>query len=292
MKSIGLVGIGQMGMPMGKNLLRVGYDLKIYARRVEALHPLLELGAKSVESPEFVSKNSEIIVLSLPAPQDVIEIIFGNHGLASGLSDGKTVIDTSTIDPKSSREIAHRLKEIGVNYLDSPVSGGPEGATRASLTFMVGGRKVTFEKSNEIFRVLGKNIFYMGESGSGSAAKLVNQLLVSSNTLASAEAMQLAKALGLDSRQIIEVISTSAGDSFAFRRVSKKIAEREFGEGWQTYLLEKDLRLLLKTSSDLGLPSISVRTSLEVFSKAVAEGLGKVDTSSVIKILDGMRTDG
>ena len=154
---------------------------------------------------------------------------------------------------------------------------------------MVGGKRETFEKCSEIFRVLGKNIFYMGDSGSGSAAKLVNQLLVASNSLASAEAMQLATALGLDSRKIIDVISTSAGDSFAFRRASKKIADKEFGEGWQTYLLEKDLRLLLKTSSDLGLPSISARTSLDVFSKAVKEGLGKVDSASVIKVLDEMK---
>jgi len=289
MKSIGLIGIGQMGMPMGKNLLRAGYDLTVYARRVDAALPLQQLGAKLVKSPKLVSENCEAIVLALPAPQDVIDIIFGNEAIVSGLTSGKAIIDTSTLDPKSSREIAKRLDINGVDYLDSPVSGGPEGSTKASLTFMIGGRKEGFEKCNEIFKVLGKNIFYMGESGSGTAAKLVNQLLVSSNTLASAEAMQLANALSLDSGQIIEVISTSAGDSFAFRRVSRKIAEKEFGEGWQTYLLEKDLKLLLATSSDLGLPSISAETSLEVFSKAVNAGLGKVDAASVIKILDQLK---
>jgi 2-hydroxy-3-oxopropionate reductase len=162
MKSIGLIGIGQMGMPMGKNLLRAGYNLTVYARRVGVALPLLELGAKLVKSPKLVSENSEAIVLALPAPQDVIEIIFGNEAITSGLTPGKTIIDTSTIDPKSSIEIAKRLDMIDADYLDSPVSGGPEGATKALLTFMVGGRKEDFERCSGSLQSTGQEHLLYG----------------------------------------------------------------------------------------------------------------------------------
>jgi 3-hydroxyisobutyrate dehydrogenase len=292
MKSVGLVGIGQMGMPMGRNLLKAGFALKVYARNKSSLSPLVELDAESVETPRRLFAESDLVFLCLPTPKDVTEIIFGGQGLVSNLDvRGKTIIDTSTIDPKSSRNISKRLLSLGVEYLDAPVSGGPEGAANATLTFMVGGKKEVFDRFSEYFAALGRNIFYMGPSGSGTGTKLVNQLLVSSNTLAAAEAMQLALALGLDSGQITEVIKTSAGDSFAFRRVAPKIASSIFGDGWQTYLLEKDLKLLLETESDLKLPGVSVKSSFEIFSESVREGNGKVDSSSVIKVLEKMKSD-
>ncbi len=291
MKSLGLIGIGKMGMPMGMNLLKAGYALKIFARNKEASLPLLESGAKASDSPRKLIEEVEVVVLSLPAPKDVSEVIFGNQGLAiSRDAKGRTIIDTSTIDPKTSRLVARRLEAIGINYLDAPVSGGPEGATNATLTFMVGGKKEVFRESEDIFRAMGKNIVYMGPTGSGTGTKLVNQLLVASNTLAGAEAMQLSKALGLDPARVIDVIKTSAGDSFAFRRVAPKIANGNFGSGWQTWLLEKDLNLLAQTGVDLGLPSVSVKTSKEIFSKAVAEGYGNTDSSSVIQTLEKMKT--
>jgi 3-hydroxyisobutyrate dehydrogenase-like beta-hydroxyacid dehydrogenase len=291
LKSLGLIGIGKMGMPMGMNLLKAGYALSVYARNKEAARPLVGSGAKLSESPRKLIEDAEIVILSLPAPKDVSEIIFGNQGLAiNRRAEGRTIIDTSTIDPKTSKLLAKRLEAIGIKYLDAPVSGGPEGATNATLTFMVGGRKEVFDECSEAFHAIGKNIVYMGQTGAGMGTKLVNQLLVASNTLAGAEAMQLSAALGLDPQKVIEVIKTSAGDSFAFRRVAPKIAEENYGSGWQTWLLEKDLNLLIQTGADLGLPSISVKTAKEVFSKAVAEGFGTTDSSSVIQTLDKMKT--
>ncbi len=282
-----------MGMPMGRNLLKAGYALTVYARNKTALEPLISLGAKSADTPGQVFDEAEAVLLALPAPKDVIEIIFGKSGLVSknNTPKGRSIIDTSTLDPKSSREIAARLEAKEVDYLDAPVSGGPEGAANASLTFMVGGRREVFERCIDIFNALGKNTFYMGGSGSGTGAKLVNQLLVSSNTLATAEAMQLSFALGLDSKQIVDVIKTSAGDSFVFRRIAPKIAAEDFEGGWLTYLLEKDLKLLLQTQIDLSLPSVSVRASLPVYSEAVRSGLGRMDNSNLIKQLQKMKSE-
>jgi 3-hydroxyisobutyrate dehydrogenase len=290
MERIGIIGIGQMGMPMAKNLLQAGFALTVFSRRKEAADPLIESGATFADHPSDVIEKSDIVFLALPAPRDVKDVVFGKAGLASAFNvRNKIIVDTSTIDPSSSREMARRLKGLGVNYLDSPVSGGPEGAAKGTLTFMVGGDKQTFEKCEGVLKTVGKNIFYLGRSGSGTGAKLVNQLLVASNTLASAEAMQLSLALGLDSKQIIEVIKTSAGDSFVFRRVAPKMAESSFGPGWQTYLLTKDLRLLEETLEQLGLPSMTVKTSLEVFSKSLEQGLGDIDSASVINVLDKMK---
>jgi len=277
---------------MGKNLLKAGFALTVFARNKTALKPLTDLGAVSVSSPREVIDRSEIVVLSLPAPKDVTQIVFGNGGLATSENAiGKTIIDTSTIDTKSARDIANKLEALGTHYLDAPVSGGPEGATNGTLSFMVGGKKDVFQNCDSVFKAMGKNIFYMGPSGSGSGAKLVNQLLVASNTLAAAESMQLSLALGLDSKQIVEVIKTSAGDSFAFRRVAPKIASRNFGEGWQTWLLEKDLNLLLETEADQGLPGVSVKSAINVFSESVKSGQGNVDSSSVINVLDKMKSE-
>jgi 3-hydroxyisobutyrate dehydrogenase len=287
--SLGQIGIGQMGLPMAKNLLAAGLALNVYARKKSAADPLLSLGASLVDSPAQLSESCEIVILALPAPSDVKEIIFGKEGLAEKKGGLRTIIDTSTIDPNSSRDISSRLEKIGIDYLDAPVSGGPEGATNATLTFMVGGKEEAFKRNEELLGILGKNIFYLGASGSGTGAKLVNQLLVSSNTLASAEAMQLCMALQIDPNEVINVIKTSAGDSFAFRRVAPIIASGNYGPGWQTRLLEEDLKLLAATERELGLPAISVRLSLEIFSESVKMGNGNVDSSSVIKVLEKMR---
>ena len=290
-KIVGLIGTGQMGLPMGLNLVKSGYALNIFARRRESINTLIEKGAKYRNSPTEVFEVSPVVILALPGPPEVNQVIFGDGGLVQSQNlSGKIIIDTSTIDPESSRDMSRKLSALEVGYLDAPVSGGPEGASKATLTFMVGGEKGIFEKCRYLFESLGKNIFYVGPSGSGTGAKLVNQLLVASNTLASAEAMQLCLSLGLDSKQVIEIIKTSAGDSFAFRRVAPKIADRNFGPGWQTYLITKDLRLLLKTASELGLPAVSVKSSLEIFSQSVQSGQGDVDSSSVIKTLDALRS--
>jgi 3-hydroxyisobutyrate dehydrogenase-like beta-hydroxyacid dehydrogenase len=291
MQNVGIIGIGQMGMPMARNLLRSKYRLTIYARRKSKAKPLEKLGANLVESPRLLAASSDVVLLSLPSPEVVREVVLGNDGVAFGLKRGGVVIDTSTIDPKTGTEISLKMKRRRLHYLDSPVSGGPEGAERATLTFMVGGEREVFEQCRSIFEALGKNVFYLGQSGSGQGTKLINQLLVASNTLSSAEAVQLAQALKLDLRKVIDVIKVSAGDSFIFRRVADRMSKRQFGSGWQTYLLQKDIGLILDICSKYHLPAVSASSAFGVFSESLEVGLGKVDSASVIKILEKQRRE-
>jgi 3-hydroxyisobutyrate dehydrogenase-like beta-hydroxyacid dehydrogenase len=283
---IGIIGTGQMGMPMAENLLASGYDLTVYSRVEDSTAELVRRGARRAHSPSELASNCEVVLLSLSTPQVVREIILGREGLAGGLPRGATIVDTSTIDPDTERMIYAKLRLRGIHLLDSPVSGGPEGARARTLTFMVGGEERIFRRCVPILKDLGRNIFYMGRSGSGQATKLVNQLLVSAHTLATAEAVLYASFQRLDMDKVRRVIETSAGDSFVFRRASPSMISHQFGRGWQVFNLYKDLGLIAKTSSGIRRSLATPKRARAIFKEALQMGLGKTDSASIIRILE------
>ena len=294
MESLGIIGTGQIGRPMAKNLLDAGHELTVYGRREESTTDLIAMGAKRASSPSDLGSRCDAVILSLPTPEIVRHIIMGRGGLVRGLRRGAVVIDTSTIDPGTTIEIYTKLKSRGLHLLDSPVSGGPEGARAGTLTFMVGGEESVFRRCLPIFEDLGRNIFYMGKSGSGQATKLVNQLLASAHTLAAAEALLYATFQRLDLDAVRRVIETSAGDSFVFRRAAPSMIAHEFGKGWQVSNLYKDLGLILKTSSGIRRGLATPAAARRVFRKAMKKGLGKIDSASIIELLEeevGMTRD-
>ena len=282
---VGFVGLGRMGLPMARNLLRSGYSLAVYNRSREPVKALAKEGAYAAGSPREVAERAEVVLLSLPGPSEVLQVLFGERGLAEGLAEGKMVIDTSTTDPATAKEAYARFREMGVGFLDAPVSGGPEGAERATLTFMVGGEREVFERSREILNRLGKNIFYVGPPGSGQAVKLVNQILVGLHTIATAEACLFAETLGLDHEKVYEIIKTSAGDSFIFRRAYMQMARRLFTEGWQTYLIQKDLGLVLRTAEGSSLPMPATALARQLYSSASRAGYEKKDSATLVEVL-------
>ncbi len=286
LERLGIIGTGQMGRPMAENLLAAGRELTVYGRRKESSDYLVSRGAKSASSPSELASDCDAVILSLPTPEVVRDIIMGKNGLVLGLRRGAVVIDTSTIDPGTARSIYAKLSRRGIHLLDSPVSGGPEGARAATLTFMVGGEESVFRRCLPIFKDLGRNIFYMGRSGSGQATKLVNQLLVSAHTLAAAEAVLYASSQMLNLNKVRRVIETSAGDSFVFRRAAPHMISHEFGKGWQVFNLYKDLGLILKTSSAISSGLGTPKEAYRVFEEAMKKGLGKTDSASIIKLLE------
>ncbi len=286
MERVGFIGLGQMGKPMARNLLNAGYSLTVYNRSKPPMEELASHGAKMAGSPSEVGSSSDVVILSLPYPETVKQVVLGAGGVVEGIHPGGVVIDTSTTDPLTARELYEELRKRGVGFLDAPVSGGPEGAEAATLTFMVGGENKDLERCMPILRAMGRHVFHVGGPGAGQGVKLVNQILVAIHTLAAAEAMLFASSLGLDLGMVLEVIQRSAGDSFIFRRVAPQFIARKFGRGWQTYLIHKDLGLVLKTAERLKLPMLLSSLAHEKYGAAITRGLEKIDSAAVIKVLE------
>ena len=283
MKPIGFVGLGQMGKPMARNLLKNHFSTAVFSRSKGPVQELVEAGAQESSSLVEMGRTCEVIVLSLPSPEAVREVTLGANSITDSLElTVKTIIDTSTIDPSTSRELELQLLARSVNFLDAPVSGGPERAAEGTLTFMVGGNKERYEDCHGILTAMGKNIFYMGKGGSGQATKLVNQVLVSAHAVATAEAIRFSEALGLNTQEVMKVIEVSAGDSFVFRTHAPKMAVRDFTGGWQIYLMQKDLELIIKTAKELSLELFIPPVSRSIYSSAVKKGNGKKNLSSLI----------
>ncbi len=283
-KKLGLIGLGKMGKPMAENLLRANFPLIVCNRSPKAVEELVKQGAESASSPKEVAMKCEIIILSLPSNEAVTQVILGDEGVVNGFSPGGIVADTSTIDPQLARQISSELQHRGIRFLDAPVSGGPEGAQNATLTFMIGGTRRDLDACKDILEVLGRNIFYMGESGAGQATKLVNQILVATHTVAAADAVRFATAMNLDTKTLEEVIKVSAGDSFVFRRAAPKMIGKDFGSGWQTSLMHKDLGIIMKTAETKHIPLALTPQTFEIFTEAMSLGLGKVDSAAIINL--------
>jgi len=268
---------------MARRLLRES-NLVVYNRSKGPLDLLAKEGAEPAASPKEVGEKAEIVLLSLADGNAVKEVIFGQDGLMSGMQGRGVIVDTSTIGPTSAREIAERAHNEGVRVLDAPVSGGPEKAAAEKLTFMVGGDLPAFEEVRDVFRTLGEYVFYMGGPGSGQATKLVNQILVGIHIVATCEALLFAKSQGLDLQKASNVITKSAGDSFIFRRDAGQIISNSFGNGFQTYLIHKDLGLVLDLASKLSLKLTD--SARDLLAESLKLGNERIDAVSVVKVLE------
>jgi len=287
-KSIGFIGLGQMGMPMSRRLLKAGHKLRVFDLFKEPMEILSKEGAIKTTSPRELSEASDVIFLSLPNGEAVTEALFGEDGTVEGAPKNSVVIDTSTIGPTTSRRIALRLQEKGVRMLEAPVSGGPEGATNGTLSIMLGGEKRIFEECLEMLRVLGEHIFYMGDVGSGQSTKLVNQILVGVNVVGACEALMFALAQGLDLEKVADVIKASAGDSWMFRRAAPQIISRSFLTGFATYLVHKDLGLALSETAKMRGPMALCSIAKELLGANISIGNDRADVASVVKVLENL----
>lgn len=284
---IGFVGIGVMGSRMVKRLLAANYDVTIYNRTKEKMKPLVELGAKPSANIPELAQDADVICTCLSMPADVEEIYLGGAGIIKHAKPKAICIDFTTVDPKTSRLVADAAQEKQIVYLDAPVSGGPEGAEAGSLTIMVGGKEEAFSAVAGLFDVLGQKIVYLGPSGSGSIAKLINQYLVAVHSLAASEAMVTGTALGLDSEQLYEILKVSYGYSRMLERhMENFVLDRNFAPGGAVKYVHKDVRLANELLKEAGLPQFLGELAQASFQKAIDEGHADEDMSSVIKPLE------
>lgn len=285
-ETIGFVGVGQMGNPMARNLLRRGKKLFIHDAVPSATDNLVELGATVCESAARVASEVQLVITMLPSSPHVRAAVLGNSGLIEGLQPGSTLLDMSTISPETSREVAKVLAERGVRTLDAPVVGGPAACEEGTLTVMVGGDRAVFDETKAVFELLGKNVFYVGESGAGQVLKLIGNLTGAVLTVVSLEALLIGKKLGVAEDRMAEVMKLTVGGWFWERTVPNKVLQRDFEPGFALRLMDKDLRLVMEAAESVGVPSLSGAVTRQLYRAAMNRGLADREWTAILELLE------
>jgi 3-hydroxyisobutyrate dehydrogenase-like beta-hydroxyacid dehydrogenase len=284
---IGFVGIGNMGEPVCRHLLDKGYELLIYDVDPEALARLGDTPAEPAASPEALAAEADVVLLSLPSSDVVEEVIFGESGLKDGLSSGKTLIDTSSSRPSSTRSISKRLAAEGIDMLDAPVSGGVLRAREGTLSVMVGGKRAVYERYREIIDSFGDEIFYLGNHGAGHLVKALNNLLSATTLASAAEAALLARRAGVAPDAFVEVINASNGRSYSTEvKFPRYILNRTFDDGFALSLMNKDLKIALEAAAEMEFPMPLGSALAQVWEIAVARGYGSENHTAIYAFLE------
>jgi len=282
---IAWIGTGIMGAPMVRRLLKEGHKVSVFNRSPEKAQRLAADGATVVSDPADAVADAEIIFVMVPDTPDVEATI---ARIKPALKKGQLIIDMSTISPQSERATAAQLREVGIDYLDAPVSGGESGAIEGTLAIMVGGEQIAFDCARPVLEHLGRRITYMGPSGAGQMTKLANQIAVSVALEAAAEALAFAKAGGLDPSQVLEAIGAGAAASWQLNNLGPKIIDGDWRPGFFIKLIRKDLRLVTEAARDaqLALPGLAMMTSM--FNTASLLGHDMDGTQAVALALDSV----
>lgn len=283
---LGFVGLGAMGRPMALNLIKAGYAMTVYARRAEAMAPLVAAGASTAESPAQVARAADVVFSLVTASADSEEVALGAQGIAAGARAGCVVIDMATISPLVTRNIAQALEAHGIEHVDAPVSGGPAGAQGATLSIMAGGKPEVFERVKPLFACLGKTILHMGGHGAGQVTKACNQLALTITAQAAAEALSLARECGLDPARVHEALMGGVAASRVLELFGKRMVSRDFGTGIDTRLYHKDLGIVLELAQEAGLPLPAGAVVKQQINALMGAGDGGADFSVLIRALE------
>ena len=284
---IGFIGLGLMGRPMAAHLIDAGHDL--YINRLKPVSEfLVEKGATACDTPKAVAEAAEIIITIVPDTPDVEAVLFGENGVADGLSEGKMVIDMSSISPVETKAFAEKISAKGCGYLDAPVSGGEVGAKNAALTIMVGGSDADFERGKPLFEAMGKTITHVGPVGDGQTAKVANQIIVGLTIEAVAEGLLFAKKAGADPAKVREALMGGFAGSTIMKVHGERMIERTFDPGFRIRLHRKDMALAVNAARDIGLALPNAAATEQLMNAAIARGDGDKDHSALIRTLEAL----
>jgi 2-hydroxy-3-oxopropionate reductase len=286
MKKIGFIGLGIMGKPMAKNLLKAGYSLTVYDIVPERMENVVNAGAKAGSSSKEVAEKSEIVITMLPNSPDVKEAVLGKNGVLEGAKPGIILIDMSSIAPMASKEVAEKAKEKGVIVLDAPVSGGEPKAIEGTLAIMVGGPQETFDEVEDILSVMGASVTRVGEIGSGNMTKLANQIIVALNIAAMSEAMVLAAKAGVNAEKVFQAIRGGLAGSTVLDAKMPLVLEGNFKPGFRIELHIKDLANALDTAHEVGVPVPLSGAVMEVMQALKVDGKGADDHGGIIQFYE------
>ena len=286
METIGFIGLGIMGAPMAGHLLDAGYKVVSSDHRSKPPADLVAKGLKSVTGHDAVAKAADIIITMVPDTPQVADVLFGDNGVATGLTKGKLVIDMSSISPIETKVFAKKINDLGCDYLDAPVSGGEVGAKAASLTIMVGGEDKAFERAKPVFEKMGKNITLVGGNGDGQTTKVANQIVVALTIEAVGEALLFAAKAGADPAKVRQALMGGFAASRILEVHGERMVKRTFDPGFRIELHQKDLNLALSSARQIGLSLPNTATAQELFNACAANGHGKLDHSAMVKALE------
>lgn len=282
---IGFIGIGIMGAPMAGHLLDAGHEVAV--NDINAIpQELLDKGAQVVSSAQKAAEKGEVIIVMVPDTPDVETVLFGANGVAEGLSEGKIVIDMSSISPVETKLFAEKINALGCRYLDAPVSGGEVGAKAGTLTIMVGGDRQTFDKIKPLFELMGKNITLVGSNGDGQTCKVANQIIVALTIEAVGEALLFASKAGADPAKVREALMGGFASSKILELHGERMIKRTFDPGFRIELHQKDLNLALSNARKLQMSLPNTATAQELFNSVAAQGDIGLDHSAMVLALE------
>ena len=287
-EKIGFVGLGIMGKPMARNLLKAGYDLTVYDIVGEAVEEVVGDGASPASSSSEVAAATDKIITMLPDSADSEKVILGPGGVLEGASAGKTIIDMSSIAPLVSQRIAAECAERGVEMLDAPVSGGEPGAVNATLAIMVGGKPEIFDQNFDLLKIMGGNVVLTGDIGAGGVTKLANQIIVAANIEALAEALVLSTKAGVDPEKVFNAIRGGLAGSNVMEAKAPMMLSRNFRAGFRVRLHQKDLRNVLQTAQDLNVPLPVTALVQQMLGSLVNDGEQEADHSALLKFVEDL----
>jgi 2-hydroxy-3-oxopropionate reductase len=287
-RRIGLIGLGLMGTPMAKNLLKAGYELSVHDINRKAVDEVVGLGAKGDSSPKEVAASAEAILLSLPGDSEVEEVILGKDGILEGGRPGSVLVDMSTISPLTAKRMAEALQKHGMEMLDAPVSGGQEGAREGGLTVMVGGKPEVFERMHPVLQKLGKNVTHIGGHGAGQVAKAANQIIVGLTIEAVAEALVFASKAGVDPEKVRKALLGGYAQSRVLELHGRRMTDRNFEPGGKVRSHKKDIEIIMSVARELGMYLPGTALLSHLWNAVAGQGGLDWDHSSLVKVLEVM----
>lgn len=286
MAKIGFIGLGIMGKPMARNLMKAGHELRVHDVRPEPVEELAAEGAARGGSPREVAARSEIVITMLPDGPEVEQVMLGPEGVLEAARPGLLVIDMSSISPMVARKVGEECARRGVEFLDAPVSGGEPGAINATLAIMVGGEASVFQKALPVFQAMGKSVTLTGPVGAGNVTKLANQIMVAVNIAAIGEALALAAKAGVDPQVVFEAVKGGLAGSAALNAKAPMILSRNFQPGFRIRLHQKDLRNALKAAEALSVPLPVTSLVQQMLTALINEGEGELDHSGIVRFTE------
>jgi len=287
MAKLGFLGLGLMGYPMARNLLRAGHQVALWSNTLSKAKQLAGEGkGVACDSPSQVAEQSDFIFLCVGDTKMSEDVLTGENGVIDGAKPESVVADASTIAPSASREIGRKLGSKGIQYLDAPCTGSTPGAIAGSLTFMIGGDRAVYEKTKPFLEIMGKQFYYCGESGAGLEAKLTQNLILSNILQAFNEGIVLSTKAGIDPDLMLEILNNSAAKSGLISYKAPFVLKRDFTTNFSTKWMHKDVGLALDSAQEKGIPLPLTSLTHQMFQAAISEGYGELDMCSTIQVLE------